>query len=128
MAETNGHAIIAADVDVAPAADTEVDALLAGLFEPTLFEIGPGRAIEIRPLVLRQADGLYEGGMKGAGLQRYLLARCCYVDGRPLGMAGADRLPVALANKLVPVVMAANGMATGQAGEDEGEAAVDPKA
>lgn len=125
MAETNGHA--PAEIEPATASPAALDALLLGLFEPTLYEVAPGRVLEIRPLVLRQADTLYSGELKGAGLQRYLLARCVYLDGAPLGEDGAARLPVALANKLVPVVMGANGMATGEGDAGEGEA-TDPKA
>jgi len=124
MAETNGHA---PELATTTASAGELDALLQGLFEPVPFEIAPGRTVEIRPLILNQADDLYTGGNQGgARLQRYLLARCVYVNDRPLGDALAATLPIALANKLVPVVMAANGMEVSTAAEGEGEA-TDPK-
>lgn len=126
MAETNGA--MAPGLEPAAAPALELDALLSGLFEPTLYTVAPGRTVEIRPLVLSQADALYLGGLKGAELQRYLLARCCYLGGLPIGEAGAARLPVILANRLVPVVMAANGMRTDEGDGDEGGAPVDPLA
>src|SRR4029077_14980436 len=127
MAETNGHAPPAPEPATATPAD--VDALLSGLFEATLFEVAAGRELEIRPLVLANADQLYSGELRGAGLQRYLLARCVYLGGVPLGDDGAARLPVALANRLVPVVMSANGMDTGKADDNGGAGELaDPKA
>jgi len=124
MAGTNGH-------DPAGPNDTvtadELDGLLAGLFEPTPYELAPGRWIEIRPLILANADRLYMGGLQGAGLQKFLLARCVYINGKVLGEAGADRLPIGLASRLVPVVMGANGMEIETAAA-EGEATTDPKA
>lgn len=120
MPDTNGHA--------APegAATAELDALLVGLFEPTYYTLAPGRTLEIRPLMLDQADALYAGGLAGAGLQRYLLARCVYVNGLPIGEEGAARLPVILANKLAPVVMQANGMAGELEGGDQQAGPPDP--
>jgi hypothetical protein len=128
MAETNGHAApFAAEPEAVPPA--EFDALLAGTFEPTTFEIAPGKLVEIRPLVLAQADKLYSGELKGADLQRYLLSRSVFVGGRPLGADNVERLPMTLANKLVPAVMRANGMeGFMKAEDDEGGAGTDPKA
>jgi len=130
MAETNGHATpFAADLEAVPPA--EFDALLAGAFEPTQFEITPGRFVEIRPLLLAQADRLYSGELKGAELQRYLLSRSVYVAGRPLGEANVARLPMSLAQKLVPAVMRANGMQGFLEADDDaagGGEAADPKA
>jgi hypothetical protein len=128
MAETNGHAppvLELAPIAPATASVEEFDALLAGLFEPRLVELAPGRTVEIRPLMLEAADELYSG-RAGMSLQRFMLARCVYINGRPLGDELAGRLPVAWANRLVPLVMAANGMdMTPAAGEGEQP---DPKA
>lgn len=128
MAETNGHDLPVLGSTPAPASSTasadELDALLAGLFEPIAFDIAPGRSFEIRPLMLDKADALY-AGMSGAALQRFMLARCVFINGRPLGDELAATLPVALANRLVPVVMNVNGMEQGKAADD-GEPA-DPK-
>lgn len=126
MAETNGHAAALEAVPAPEASAEEFDALLAGLFEPRLVELAPGRTVEIRPLILEGADILY-GGLAGAGvsLQRFMLSRCVYINGRPLG-ALAGRLPVAWANRLVPLVMEANGMDTTK--PDDGAEAPDPKA
>lgn len=132
MTETNGHATpFAAELEAVPPA--EFDALLAGTFEPVPFEISPGRVVEIRPLLLAQADRLYSGELKGAELQRYLLARSVYSGGRPLGEANVARLPMSLAQKLVPAVMRANGMEgflQAEAGDDDavGGEGTDPKA
>jgi hypothetical protein len=126
MAETNGHAPEGADLPAPDASDAELDQLLAGLFEPQTVEIAPGRLVEIRPLILKNSDRLYMGGMAGAELQRFLLSRCVFINGHRLGEAGADRLPIAVAGKLVPLIMSTNGMNVPQA---EGEAeAEDPKA
>jgi hypothetical protein len=124
MAETNGYDPEQLEL----ALPDELDALLAGSFEPTWFEVAPGRSVEIRPLLIGQADQLYAGGLAGAGLQRFLMARCVFINGRPIGEAGAARLPVILANKLVPDVMKANGMEADTApAEGEEAAPADPK-
>jgi len=127
MAETNGHAPLELAPIAAPTASAEeFDALLAGLFEPRLVELAPGRTVEIRPLMLEGADVLYSGQAGGgSSLQRFMLARCVYINGRPLGEL-AGRLPVAWANRLVPLVMEANGMDTTPAAG--GGEAIDPKA
>ena len=130
MAETNGHATpFAAELEAVPPA--EFDALLAGSFEPVQIEIAPGRWLEIRPLLLAAADRLYSGELKGAELQRYLLARSVYTGGRPLGDFNVARLPISLAQKLVPIVMRANGMEGFLEADDAaagGEGTADPKA
>lgn len=128
---TNGHAPdMGAPIEDASEAD--LDALLRGSFEPVPFEIAPGRMVEIRPLMLGHADALYAGGLSGAALQRFLMAHCVHINGRPLGMAGAARVPIILANRLVPAVMAANGMEADLVEDDEekeaGKSVVDPKA
>lgn len=126
MAATNGHA---PEPIEAEASGTDLDALLQGLFEPVAFEVSPGRSVEIRPLLLNQADELYSGNSRGgARLQRYLLARCVYLNGRPLGDELAATLPIALANRLVPVVMNANGMEVAAPAEGGDGEAPDPKA
>ena len=136
MAEANGHAMAAhtpdgGDIYGQHATSAEVDGLLAGLFEPVIFEIAPGKLVEIRPLLLAQADRLYSGELKGADLQRYLLSRAVYVNGRPLGDDNVARLPMSLAQKLVPAVMRANGMEGFMQDADEsgdgGQGAADPK-
>ena len=126
MAETNGYDPHEDGLEVSAA----LDALLAGQFEPAQFEVAPGRTLEIRPLLIGQADTLYAGGLAGAALQRFLMARCVFVNGKPIGEAGAARLPVILANRLVPAVMAANGMDTDTTAATEGEETqpLDPKA
>jgi hypothetical protein len=124
MAETNGHA--PEPVEPPDASDAELDQLLAGLFEPQTVEIAPGRLVELRPLFLRNSDRLYMGGLAGAELQRFLLSRCVFINGHRLGEAGAERLPIAVVGKLVPLIMSTNGMNIPQA-EGEGEAE-DPKA
>lgn len=132
MAETNGHApgLELAPAPAETASQAEFDALLQGLFEPQTVDIGAGKTVEIRPLWLTQADSLYSGGgLTGAALQRYLLARCVFVNGKPLGDELAGRLPITLANRLVPVVMSANGMDTTPAADGgAGGAEPDPKA
>jgi len=132
MAEANGHAppFQPAVLD-APVTPEEFDALLAGTFEPTPFEITAGKFVEIRPLLLAQADRLYSGELKGADLQRYLLSHSVYVNGRPMGESNVARLPVSLAQKLVPAVMRANGMEGFMQDADDtgdgGQGAADPK-
>lgn len=126
MTAANGHAAEGVDMVPPDASDADLDQLLEGLFEPTQVEIAPGRSVEVRPLILKNSDRLYVGGMAGADLQRFLLSRCVYVNGRRLGEAGADRLPVAVAGKLVPIIMSTNGMNI-PAPEGDGEAE-DPKA
>jgi hypothetical protein len=130
MPETraNGHAPELVPIEPQTASDDELDALLLGLFEPVAFDIGNGRSVEIRALFLGAADRLYAGGLAGAALQRFLMARCVFVNGRPLGDANAARLPVPLANKLVSAVMAANGMDSDTAAPAEAGAEADPKA
>jgi hypothetical protein len=127
MAETNGHAPALELAPIAPATASaeEFDALLSGLFEPRLVELAPGRTVEIRPLILEGADVLYGGLTGGMSLQRFMLSRCVYINGRPLGEL-AGRLPVAWANRLVPLVMEANGMDMTPAAA--GGEAPDPKA
>jgi len=127
MAETNGHA--PDEVTTLNASAGELDALLQGLFEPVQFEIAPGRSVEIRPLIINQADELYTGeNRSGAKLQRMLLAKCVYINGRPLGPDLAATLPIALANRLVPVVMGSNGMEMTAAAEGDAGEVSDPKA
>jgi hypothetical protein len=130
MAETNGHAAELEAVPIAPATASaeEFDALVAGLFEPRLVELAPGRTVEIRPLMLEGADDLYGGLGGGSSLQRFMLARCVYLNGRPLGDELAGRLPVAWANRLVPLVMAANNMDMTPTEGAGGEGQSDPKA
>lgn len=131
MAETNGHAPALELEPIAPttASAEEFDALLGGLFEPRLVELAPGRKVEIRPLMLDGADALYGGGGgagKASSLQRFMLANCVFINGRPLGDELAGRLPVAWANKLMPLVTALNNM--DQTPGEGGDGEVDPKA
>lgn len=131
MAETNGAYVPTSDgADIIPASAADVDALLAGLFEPTSYDIAPGRTVEIRPLLVGGADQLYAGVLKTPGdMQNYLLERCVFFMGRPLGAAGVARLPYKLAADLATACMKVNGMqqADTAAGDDEG-APADPKA
>jgi len=129
MAEANGHAppFQPAVLD-APVTPEEFDALLAGTFEPVLHEIAPGKFVEIRPLLLGQADRLYSGALKGDDLQRYLLSRSVYVNGRPLGEANVERIPMPVAQKLLPAVMRANGMDGFMQAGEAGDQGADPKA
>jgi hypothetical protein len=126
MPETNGTAPANGHAPELEAPNPALDALLLGLFEPTAYTLAPGRVLEVRPLLLGQADELYAGTLRGVALQRYLLARCVYAAGRPIGERGVDSLPVKLANDLAAIVMAANGMAaeTGAAAGEGGP--IDP--
>jgi hypothetical protein len=57
------------------------------------------------------------------------MAHCVYTAGRPIGNEGVDRLPVALATKLVPIVMQANGMVwTAPDSDAAADGTADPKA
>lgn len=128
MAEPNGQAPPAA-LEPEPASAADLDALLAGLFEPTTYDIAPGRTVEIRPLLVGGADKLYAGVLKSPGdLQNYLLERCVFFLGRPLGAEGIARLPYKLAGDLAAVVMKVNGMQTADATADDEGAPADPKA
>ena len=111
MAATNGHAPDLEPVDATPTAEkADLDGLLKGLFEPVTYELAPGRFLEIRPIKLDRADKLYSGTLRGSDLQTFLLARCIFIEGRQLGDELARNLPIALANRLVPIVMSVNGM------------------
>jgi hypothetical protein len=130
MAGTNGHAPELEPVDGTPTASAaELDALLQGLFEPVRYELAPGRSLEVRPIKLDRADKLYSGTLRGGELQTFLLARCVFIEGKQLGDELARNLPIALANRLVPLVMSVNGMDwTPPGGEGEGGGETDPKA
>lgn len=129
MAETNGHA---GELEATPPAETaseaELDALLAGIFEPVRLELAPGRWVEIRPLPLNRADELYGGGLRGVDMQKFLLARCVYIGGKVLGAELVETLPIALSNRLVPLVMKVNAMDWSPPGADGEGGASDPKA
>lgn len=127
MAETNGHA--AGDLpapDMASAAD--LDALLAGTFEPVQFEVSPGRMVEIRPLLTCEADDLYGGKLRDSqALQRFLIGRCVYLNGKRLGEL-VTSLPIAVFNRLQAEVMRVNGMDVTPPETGDGAAEPDPKA
>lgn len=130
MPEANGHApdaLLPIEPETATAA--EFDALLSGVFEPRQFEYAPGRFVEIRPMVVGSADAFYEGKSSGA-LQRYVLGRCVFVNGRPIGEANAARMPLAMSARVFPVAMALNNMEIDKPDDRDGEVAElpDPKA
>lgn len=105
------------------------DALLDGLLEPKRFELAPGKFVDIRPLMLGEADPLYGGKLKDAALQRYLIARCVFVDGVAIGDDRAGRFPQGIAARLVPELMKVNGMDFDAAalGAGAGDDDADPK-
>jgi len=127
MAETNGHAPAEAPALEQTASADELDALLGGVFDPQTIEVAPGRFVELRPLRVGNADRLYQGTLGAGGLQKFLMERCVFIDGKRLGEL-VDRLPVAIMMKLAPLVMKLNGMeiTTEPADTASGEP-IDPK-
>lgn len=113
----------------APRERDAIDDFLDGLQTSIAVDLGGGRTVTVRPLMLGESDPLYDPKLRGdqARFQAYLMAHSVWVGDTRLGDR-ASRLPLEAVGKIMPHVLKANGLTLPvvDAGESDAEP-IDPK-